>query len=120
MDPQDGPVQKSPMVNRRRGRIIGLIAILAAAGGLWAGLLAMTLAKPPSPAGDVAGVTFAPSISPVGPQVTLPSPASKQTPRLTPSPVAVTPFSGRLLGTWLATSDTSVRTRATPGSTRAN
>ena len=89
------------MVNRRRGRIIGLIAIFAAAGGLSVGLLAMTLAKPPSPAGDVAGVTFAPSIAPVGPQVTLPSPASKQTPTPTPAPVTDTQFSGRLSGTWL-------------------
>ena len=83
MEPQDGPAEQAPVVSRRRGRIIGLIAILAAAGGLFSvALLAMTLAAPPSPAGHVAGVTFAPSTSPVEPRVTLPSPGSTTHTRL--------------------------------------
>jgi hypothetical protein len=50
------------------------------------------MATPPSSAGDVAGVTFAPSVSPV-----VPTPA----PTPTPAPVAFTAFTDRLSGTWL-------------------
>ena len=62
----------------------------------------MTLAKPPSPAGDVAGVTFAPTIGrPLGRRSPCPRLPREQTLTPTPAPVAFTPFTDRLAGTWL-------------------
>src|SRR5262245_55664384 len=94
MDPHNAET-----VDRRRGRFVGLIALLAAAGGLFAVVLAGTLTTPPSPAGEVAGVTFAPdgSDSLASHEMIQPSP----TPTPTPTPVTFTPYTGRLSGTWL-------------------
>jgi predicted secreted Zn-dependent protease len=108
MDPQDGLVVKP-----RRGRIIVLIAVLAAVGGLLAAVLVMTLTAPPSLVGGVAGVTFAPEQYPsLEPSLEpSPGPTPTPTPSPTPTPIPLTPYAGRLSGTWLLTQELATDAR---------